>query len=62
MNDTEVLTWVAEHLEHLEIGVNRVDITWIDDKGYSKKFSREIDANEDNTEILRHCVTALAAP
>lgn len=62
MNDTEVLTWVAEHLVRLDIGIHFVELEWIDNGGFTQHKKFETIPMETDVEILRNAVTAIAAP
>lgn len=61
MNDTEILTWIAEHLERFTLGVHNVRVTWIDDGGFTQQRTYAIMPNEPDVEVLRHVVTAIAS-
>jgi hypothetical protein len=63
MNDTEILTWVAEHLVKFDLSFKSAYIMWIDNGGIIQhRIFRDIMSNEPDVEVLRHCVTAIAAP
>lgn len=61
MNDTEILTWVASHLVKFNIGIDIVEVEWIDDAGANQKKTFNTIPMETDIEILRNVVTALAS-
>ena len=57
MNDTETLTWVAEHLTEFAPLFQFATMKYIDDEGYIKKINIESDfLNPSSLDLLRQCI------
>lgn len=62
MNDTEIVEWIANHLVSYNLGFNRVEMEYIDNKGYHHIIKMETTEGLSEAETFRGIVsTAIKA-